>query len=331
MYSLKPNCDCEIQIYLGITPKSPDSGRRWMIILLDPDSEVTQWFYSKQSRGGGYVHAHGRDIPWKRNCFSDRVWVGALQNQYVHLFNESLYRTRAGPSNVFVADVLCRLAERGIIEQMIADEVQAAAMDTGYEWTIMDVESSNVGRDRPVGSVLARLGLINRDPEVEEMNYELYLAVSPESMPSEANWVVILVHPNGQPCAYYSTIGGPSSDPPTFYQAIRYDSNLYSLNQFKERRRVGCIPPVKLPVFEKAFREIVPGPSQFFATRLLYKCVERELVFNPVLEGLVSEAKYSDAELEYFDGGFCHADEEFLSEASVTADVSPLPPSLLAL
>ncbi|KAL4967048.1 uncharacterized protein BDV14DRAFT_198510 [Aspergillus stella-maris] len=170
MYKHNPSCDCDLQIYLGITPKTPTKGRRWILILVDPDSGITQWFYTKPSRDGGHVHARGHDIPWARNIFSDRIWIGTLPDRYVDFFNKSYRMTRTAPSHVFVANMIKALSKRGMVERAVVDEIRVAAGDsTGYDWGFVNAYSSNIGRDEPASAeerrmsglsgVLARIGL----------------------------------------------------------------------------------------------------------------------------------------------------------------------------
>ncbi|KAL4954117.1 hypothetical protein BDW69DRAFT_183796 [Aspergillus filifer] len=170
MYKHNPNCDCDLQIYLGITPKTTTEGRRWILTLLDPDNGITQWFYTKPDRSGGHVHARGRDIPWTRNIFSDRIWIGTLPDRYVDFFNEIYWTTRTGPCHSFVANMIKALSKRGIVERAVVDEIRVAAVDsTSYEWGFVTAYSSNIGRDEPANAegrrmfglsgVLARIGL----------------------------------------------------------------------------------------------------------------------------------------------------------------------------
>ncbi|KAL4967047.1 uncharacterized protein BDV14DRAFT_198509 [Aspergillus stella-maris] len=160
------------------------------------------------------------------------------------------------------------------------------------------------------------------------MNYELYLV---SSSSSECDWALALVHPASHACTHYTSMGGPSTSPPSFYRAVRQRCNDCLGPSCKDRRQVGYIPSGKLAAFEKVYRSTVAGPRQFFATRIVYACVSRGILLNPVLEGLISDANYTDAELEYFGGKYCLADEEFLEQDTLAVKVTAIPPSLEAL
>ncbi|KAL4794237.1 hypothetical protein BDV19DRAFT_390300 [Aspergillus venezuelensis] len=160
------------------------------------------------------------------------------------------------------------------------------------------------------------------------MNYELYLVASAAT---ECDWSLALVHPDTHSCTHYTSIGGPSTNPPSFYRAVRQACDGCLRSVYKEHRQIGYIPSGKLAAFEKLYRSTVAGPSQFFVTRIIYTCISRGILMNPVLEGLISEANYTDAELEYFGGKYCLADEEFLEKDTLAAEITDMPPSLEAL
>ncbi|KAL4914640.1 hypothetical protein BDW62DRAFT_204395 [Aspergillus aurantiobrunneus] len=134
------DCDCDYELYLGVTPHIDEFGTRWVIMLLDPDSQKCNWYQSRPEPNGD-ARSLIDAVDFRLNCFTDKVRVGTIQEKDFLKFLKIFGRTQLSRSHLFAARFLANLAREGLVEHMIAQEVVVAATYPAYKWTYLDIRA----------------------------------------------------------------------------------------------------------------------------------------------------------------------------------------------
>ncbi|OJJ07389.1 hypothetical protein ASPVEDRAFT_33612 [Aspergillus versicolor CBS 583.65] len=136
-------CDCEYELYFGITrSKSNESGTRWIIILLDPKNEVCNWYQSVTGQNGYTATvAPGLTLGFNEG-FRNKVRIGTIRKRDMNIFQRIFAATEPQDSHRFAAEFVLNLSRESLVEGVLGWDMLRAAKNTAYIWEHLNIRPS---------------------------------------------------------------------------------------------------------------------------------------------------------------------------------------------